>query len=105
VKGLVVGDTYHVQLGTWGDYCPNGPYVVDVEMPDGSGRVCGDNEVNVYTEECDGSDNAACPGCDCDVDCLCLCPSPALPVWGVIGLGVLLVGGGATAVARRRKKA
>ena len=101
VKGLTVGDTYHVQLGTWNDGCPNGPYIVDVIMPNDS---CGDGIVN-GNDLCDGSDNVACAGGDCDVDCLCLPPSPALPPWGVIGLGVLLLGGGATAVARRRKKA
>lgn len=103
LKGLVVDDTYYIQLGSYADSC--GPFHFTVTMPDDSGRFCGDNEVNVNTEECDGSDNLACLGGDCDVDCLCLPPSPALPVWGLIGLGVLLMGGGATAVARRRNKA
>lgn len=64
--------------------------------------VCGNN-IAFGDEECDGTDDDACPGM-CEPDCTCLV-TPALPIWGIVGLGVLLAAGGATAVARRRKKA
>jgi hypothetical protein len=98
VKGLTVGDTYYIQLGTWSDGCPNGPYVVDVIMPNDS---CGDGTVN-GNDECD-VDGSGCTSGECDSDCTCVPATPALPVWGLIGLGVLLLGGGATAVRRRQK--
>jgi hypothetical protein len=100
VKGLTNGDTYYIRLGGWSDSC--GPFHATVTMPDDSGRVCGDGTVNVSNEECDG-DGAACDSGECAADCTCVPPTPALPVWGLIGLGVLLLGGGATALRRRRK--
>lgn len=102
VKGLTNGVTYYIQLGGWGDSC--GPFHATLAMPDDSGRFCGDNVVNVGGEECDGTAVLACGSGECDANCLCVPQTPALPAWGLIGLGVLLLGGGATAVARRRKK-
>jgi len=70
----------------------------DCTCPD---PICGNNIIEAG-EDCDGTEDSACPAL-CSG---CACPSaPALPIWGIVGLGVLLAGGGATAVARRRKKA
>lgn len=71
----------------------------DCTCPD---PICGNN-IKEAGEECDGTDDSACPSL-CQGDCTCP-EAPALPIWGIVGLGVLLAGGGATAVARRRKKA
>lgn len=101
IGGLTVGSTYYVQLGTWGDSA-SGTYTVDVE--DVPGGVCGDNLVSLVpgAEECDGTDDSACT-VGCQVDCTCEnLPVPALPVWGLVGIGVLLAGGGTT-IFRRRK--
>lgn len=70
VTNLSIGDTYFIQVGTWGDFCPNGPYVVDVIMPSDAAETCGDNSVNQFGEVCDGTDDAACIGL-CQVDCTC----------------------------------
>lgn len=108
------GTAYHVQLGTyavdhdaygpsynWCNYYTSLTFQLDV-FPGGS--VCGDNIIACDgSEECDGTDDWACPGM-CS-GCMCPASAPALPIWGIVGLGVLLAGGGATAVARRRKKA
>jgi hypothetical protein len=37
--------------------------------------ICGDNVVNQPSEQCDGTDDAACPGL-CQVDCTCGTPPP-----------------------------
>ncbi len=72
----------------------------DCTCPD---PIC-DNNIKEEGEDCDGTDDDACPSL-CEMPG-CTCPAaPALPIWGIVGLGVLLAGGGATAVARRRKKA
>ena len=101
VKGLTNGNTYYIRLGGWADAC--GPFHATVTMPDDSGRVCGDGLVNVGNEECDGGDVGNCASGECNANCTCVPQTPALPVWGLIGLGVLLVGGGAAAVRRRNK--
>ena len=62
VEGLTVGDTYLVQIATWGDFCL-GDYLLTVEDPP---------------------------------------PVPTLPEWGLLGLGVLLLGGGAVVFGRLR---
>jgi cysteine-rich repeat protein len=102
VGGLTPGNTYIIRMGTWGDFCPNGPYVVDIDT---TGAVCGDgalacdgseacddgnttagdgcdplcqfeavcgNNIVEVPEVCDGTDNAACGGGTCDVDCTCI---------------------------------
>jgi hypothetical protein len=132
VVNLTIGNTYF-------DFCPNGPYVVDVIQPS-DGPICGDNDVNAFGEECDGTDSAACGEAACQGDCTCPTPvcgnglteageecdgasdagcilscqldctcepldTPALPIGGIVGLGLLLVGGGAVAFRRHRKSA
>ena len=60
----------------------------------GPGQVCGNN-IQEGTEQCDGTDDAACPGL-CQTDCTC--PGEALPTtseWGMVILMLsLLVGMG-----------
>ncbi|MGD2109645.1 MAG: hypothetical protein PVI86_09665 [Phycisphaerae bacterium] len=68
---------------------------------------CGDEHVNQPWEECDLSDEGACPNqCfppDKPNECTCSDVSgPALPVWGLVGVGVLLFGGGAMIFRRKR---
>ena len=137
VEKLVVGDTYYVQMGSWGDSCSGG-YTLDVIMPS-DGNICGDGAINAFGEECDGGDDAACVGlctatCNCptpvcgnavveageecdganDAACLigcgatCACnpiQTPALPAWGVVGLALMLLAGGAFAFRRRNEMA
>ena len=51
-------------------------YLIEIEYPDVPPAVCGDNNMNAPGEECDGGDDAACPGqCgapDGYFSCLCL---------------------------------
>jgi hypothetical protein len=137
IEKLVVGDTYYVQLGSWGDSCTGG-YTLDVTMPS-DGDICGDGVINAFGEECDGGDDAACVGlctatCNCPppvcgnavveageecdgandaacllgCDALCACnpvQTPALPAWGVVGLALMLLAGGAFAFRRRKEMA
>lgn len=73
IDGLTVGDTYFIKVGTWNDFCPNGPYVIDVESPV-PGLVCGDGVVSLIpgAEECDGAEDSACvTGLSCLGDCTC----------------------------------
>jgi hypothetical protein len=100
IDGLTVGDTYVVQFGSYGDV--GGSYVLDVECP-ATGATCGDGVTSCIPgdEECDGADDAAC-----DIGCLpdCTCenlPFPALPVWGLVGLVAMLLGGGAVVFRRK----
>ncbi len=58
VGGLTVGATYYVQVGTYADGCPNGPYVVDIEIA----GTCGDSVVDCG-EGCDP------PGTCCSATC------------------------------------
>ena len=85
VGGLIVGDTYIIQLGGWGDFC-SGTYTVDIEaIPPSGGAACGDDIVSCVpgAEVCDGTDAAACIGL-CQADCTC--PTP------ICGNGVLEAG-------------
>lgn len=133
IEKLVVGDTYYVQLGSWSDSCSGG-YVVDVIQPS-DGGICGNNVIDAFGEDCDGTDDDACPNlcsptcncgpsvcgnnitegieeCDgtdadacilgCEADCTCeRITTPALPIWGIAGLALLLLLGGAFAFRRR----
>ena len=112
-SGLTNGDTYHVQLGTYGvDHDGYGPsynwcnyytslsFVLSVSA---GGGTCGDGVIACDgSEDCDDPDMGACMyGCR---DCTCLPPPvPMLPAAGLVGLGVLLVTGGALVFGRRRK--
>ncbi len=100
VCGLTDGDTYMIQVGGWGGSC--GPFVVDIVCPN-KGSACGDGVIDDCNEECDG---AALGSCDfgCNPDCTCSGrPSvPMLPNWGLAGLGLLLLAGGAMVFGRRR---
>jgi len=72
VGGLTIGATYYVQVGTWADGCPNGPYVVDIGAA--AGGVCGDGTIscvpagNQGAEACDPPD-----GLHCDASCQWVC--------------------------------
>lgn len=104
------GATYHVQLGTYWDdayYCPYYTYPYDplfiyaVDVSAG-GSQCGDGIIACDgSEQCDPPDDPCEWGCR---DCACLPPPvPMLPAAGLVGLGVLLVTGGALVFGRRRK--
>lgn len=139
IEKLVVGDTYYVQLGSWQDTCTGG-YVLDVIQPS-DGGICGNNVIDAFGEDCDGTDDDDCQGictstCNCPTpvcgnnvleigeecdgtsgkdSCLigcnnatCECvplQTPALPAWGVVGLALLLLAGGAFAFRRRNEMA
>lgn len=60
---------------------------------------CGDNMVNQPSEECDGPDDALCPGM-CTPQCRCPPPIPTMSEWGVAGM-ILLVLAGGTLVFRK----
>ena len=102
VGGLTIGETYYIQMGTFGDYCPNGPYHVEIMTTE----VCGDGALSCSgSEQCDGKDDVGCErGCESGDTCLCLgrLSAPMLPSWGLAGLGLLLLAGGAMVFGRRR---
>jgi hypothetical protein len=68
---------------------------------------CGNNVVE-FTEECDGTDDAACPG-QCLGNCRCAppqpkpAPVPSLPCWGVAALLLMLSGTGVLLLKRRQR--
>ncbi len=74
ISGLTIGDTYYVQVATYGDF-PNGSYVVTTED---SGNTCGDGLL-----ACDGSEQCeddshcingqVCNGCVCENACPSSC--------------------------------
>lgn len=100
VGGLTIGDTYYIQLGTWSDTAC-GDYVVDIAQPTVGGS-CGDGVISLVpgAEECDGADADACI-LSCLGDCTCEpVTTPALPIWGIAGLALLLLVGGAFAFRR-----
>jgi len=72
VTGLTPSDTYYIQLGTWADGCPNGPYVVDVVS---AGEVCGDGIISCVfgAEQCDDGNTTPGDGCDelCQIEPIC----------------------------------
>ena len=108
-----VGEDYHVQLGTyavdhdtygpsynWCNYYTTMTFQLDVSA---GGATCGDGIIACDgSEDCDDPDMGDCMyGCR---DCACLPPPvPMLPAAGLVGLGVLLVSGGALVFGRRRK--
>ena len=101
IDKLIVGDTYYIQLGIWSDTTSAcGDYVIDIgPVP---GAVCGDGVVSLVPgrEECDGADADACI-LSCLSDCTCEpVITPALPIWGIAGLALLLLVGGAFAFRR-----
>ncbi len=95
------GTDYVVQLQSWTTgACGN--YAIDTSP---GGEVCGDGIIACDgSEDCDGSVGVPDPcehGCR---DCVCMPPPvPMLPAAGLVGLGVLLVSGGALVFGRRRK--
>jgi hypothetical protein len=108
---------YYVQLGTytvdhdgygpsynWCNYYTSLSFQLDVgdKFNDKSGEVCGDGVINSPCEECE-VDGDCPPSHICLADCKCLSVVPMLPTAGLVGLGVLLVAGGALVFGRRRK--
>jgi len=64
--------------------------------------ICGDNLVNQPSEDCDGTDDAACPG-ECLPDCYC--PDDGIPTvseWGIAVMALLLLVGAKVYFSRRR---
>ncbi len=93
------GTDYVVTLTQWTTgACGN--YALDVST---GGSVCGDGIIACDgSEDCDDPDMGDCEhGCR---DCACMPPPvPMLPAAGLVGLGVLLITGGALVFSRRRK--
>lgn len=82
--------------------CSNGTVSVcnaECECPE---PVCG-NDVAEPGEPCDGDDPGECEwGCR---DCTCLPPPvPMLPTWVLVGLGLVILTGGAVVFGRRRER-
>ena len=108
--GLVCGDDFVNPFG--GEECDgadNAACEVSCEAdctctPD----VCG-NDIRHGDEECDGTDKDACI-LECDTDgsvtgnpCTCEpVPTPMLPKWGLVGLALMLILGGAAVFGRGR---
>ena len=65
---------------------------------------CGDDMVNQEGEECDGTDDAACPG-RCRPDCTCLPPGviPTVSQWGLVILALLLLSTAKVLFSRRHR--
>ncbi len=64
--------------------------------------TCGDNVVNLPGEQCDGTDDAACPG-QCQSNCTC--PAGAIPAvseWGLVMMAMLLLVGAKVYFGRRK---
>ena len=65
------------------------------------GAVCGDN-IREGTEQCDGTDDAACPG-SCQQNCRCAAEGvPAVSGFGMLLLTLALLGGIKLKVGRRQ---
>ncbi|MEK6812871.1 MAG: hypothetical protein AABX86_02030 [Nanoarchaeota archaeon] len=60
------------------------------EYPEQEGSYCGNNQVNDEAEECDGTDDSACPGV-CNLDCTCEQKKSALR-WMLPLIIILLIG-------------
>ncbi len=101
VGGLVVGDTYLIQMGHWND-AYSGSYTLEIDCP-APGGICGDGEISAAgDEECDGAATGSCL-LTCEPDCTCTpVPTPMLPKWGLIGLALMLVVGGVGIFGRSR---
>lgn len=85
------------------------PCEPDCSCPPGSTSTgtCGDNVVNLPGEQCDGTDDLACPGL-CQSNCTC--PSvppqpsgiPTVSEWGVVIIALMLLIGSKVYFSRRR---
>ncbi len=102
ICGLNVDETYYIRMGNWTTGAC-GSYTVDIEVP-APGITCGDGQISPCgDEECDGDDLGACDfGCNPDCSCSGRPSVPMLPNWGLAGLGLLLLAGGAMVFGRRR---
>ncbi len=85
----------------------DGANVNVVEYSYAAPGFCGDDIVNRPDEECDGTDDAACPGW-CHDDCTCPIPEipeiPTLSTWSLVVLALVLLTV-AKLTARRRRAA
>ena len=97
-----------------GEQCSN-PYVLgpdDLVLGDlfGAGGsdfsiVCG-NDIREGDEQCDGTDDAACPG-NCQPDCTCA-PGTIIPTvseWGLMVMTLLILTAGTIVIGRQRRPA
>jgi hypothetical protein len=64
---MLEGQCATIRVGFWVGFDSRGLGLVDVSCGD---PICGDNAVNQQSEECDGIDDALCPG-GCQTDCTC----------------------------------
>lgn len=102
VSGLTPGDTYLIQLNSWYGMA-DAVYEVNIDCPT-VGTVCGDGITSWEEgdEECDGDDTDNCL-LTCEADCTCTpVPTPMLPMWGLVGLALMLILGGAAVFGRGR---
>ncbi|NOT00867.1 MAG: hypothetical protein HOP29_09585 [Phycisphaerales bacterium] len=63
--GLTPGSTYYIQFSAW-SAADRGSYTLELRCP----CTCGDGVTDPPDEECDGADDAACPG-ECQANCAC----------------------------------
>jgi len=96
------------QVTDIGEQCDPGPAPSSSCDADCTFATCGDGIVNVAAgEECDGSNDAACPGL-CLSDCTCGAPGPEIPTvteWGLVVMTLLgLIAGTMVFAARRRPR-
>ena len=79
--------------------------LADGSDPDCVLPVCGDDVVNQASEQCDGTDDAACPE-QCSAVCQCESGGgggiPTVSQWGIATLALLLLVGARVYFTRRR---
>ena len=98
LTNLTPAATYYVELASWTTGAA-GPFVLDAFI---NKDACGNQVLDDPCEECESDTD--CPtdwACNLST-CKCWNTIPTLPVWGLVGLGVLLVAGGGMVFGRRR---
>jgi len=92
-----------VDCNTCGDGCCSAGENSCSCPSDCAGACCG-NDVVEGNEECDGTDDDACPGA-CKPSCQCVDEIPAVSHWGMLALSLLLLTGMTVKFGRERESA